>query len=97
MLISLDWRNFYGSASQDAFLAVAEMVGFSSEDVALLRAFYKDTLLFVRTDGGDSAQIYLSRDFFQGDVFSPDAATFMSVLLIREIAGYRGAISVEET
>ena len=49
----------------------------------MLRAFYKDTSLFVRTDGGDSAQIYLSRGFFQGDVFSPDAATLMSVLLIR--------------
>ena len=83
LLISLDWRNFFGSISQDAFLAVAEMVGFSSEDVSLLRAFYKDTSLFVRTDGGDSAQIYLSRGFFQGDVFSPDAATLMSVLLIR--------------
>ena len=35
LLISLDWRNFFGSIGQDAFLAVAGMVEFSSEDFAL--------------------------------------------------------------
>ena len=65
LLISLNWRSFFGSIGQDAFLAVAGMVGFYSEDVALIRAFYKDTSLFVRSDGGDSAQNYLSVDFFR--------------------------------
>ena len=55
----------------------------SKEDVALLRAFYKETSLRVRTEGGLSERIFLSRGFFQGDVFSPDAANLMSVLLIR--------------
>ena len=55
---------------------------FSEEDEALLRAFYKDTSLRVRTEGGLSALTFLSRGFYQGDVFSPGAASFMSVLLI---------------
>ena len=83
IIISLDWQNFFGSISQEAFLLVADQVGFSVEDVDLLRAFYKDTSLRVRTDGGLSACIFLSRGFFQGDVLSPDAANLMSVLLIR--------------
>ena len=58
-------------------------MGFSEEDVALLKAIYKDTSLRVRTAGGLSAPIFLSRGFFQGDVLSPDAANLMSVLLIR--------------
>ena len=83
IIVSLDWQNFFGSISQEAFLLIADMVGFSKEDVDLLRAFYADTALRVRTDGGTSAHIFLSRGFFQGDVLSPDAANLMSVLLIR--------------
>ena len=83
IIVSLDWQNFFGSISQEAFLLIVDMVGFSKEDVDLLRAFYADTALRVRTDGGTSAHIFLSRGFFQGDVLSPDVANFMSVLLIR--------------
>ena len=68
-VLSLDWQNFFGSISQEAFLLVSELVGFSEEDVALLRAFYKDTSLRVRTAGGLSAPIFHSRGFFQGIFF----------------------------
>ena len=61
---------------------VVENIGFSAEDVALFRAFYKDASLRVCTEGGLSKLIFLSRSFFQVDVFSPDAANLMPVLLI---------------
>ena len=51
-VLSLYWQNFFGSTSQEAFLLVVDSIGFSEEDVALLRAFYKDTSLRVPTDGG---------------------------------------------
>ena len=49
-VISSEWQNFFSSISQEAFLLVVENIGFSEEDVALLRAFYKDTSLRARTD-----------------------------------------------
>ena len=57
-VLSLDWQTFIGSISQEAFLLVSDLVGFSEEDVALLKAFYKDTLLRVRTAGGLSGGMY---------------------------------------
>ena len=33
-VLSLDWQNFFGTISQEAFLLVSDLVGFSEEDVA---------------------------------------------------------------
>ena len=80
---SLDWQKQFGSICQKAFLFAADSIGFSEEDVALLGAFDEGTSLQVRTDGGLSAFIFLSRGFCQRDGFSPDAANLMPVGFIR--------------
>ena len=54
-VISQDWESFFGSISQQFLLLVVDLIGFSEEDVALLKAFYEDTSLRVRTGGVLSA------------------------------------------